>query len=497
VTKQTRFFGFFALLASCALGACDVEGDEFAENLDADAEFRVKTADPSYSTVHDVCPTSSTFNNVDALIRYPEGTSCWLTLADRPLVVVLPGAGFDYTEYAYLLDHLAANGFVAMSMDILADETPPPGQDGHQNAATTLVGALDDMLADWPFAGQIDPTNIALVGHSRGGLTVRYLADELAGPGDDWTVRAIVTLAGKISSEHPIIGNETEALLVLQGGDDADQPPARGFTNYDGADAEMVLYDAVTIDKSMKLLEDGVHYQFSTKYGLSTQAQVAKGYVLAFLAQHLLQDDFWYEDYIRGDDEPFGWIARVASQFRDNSRLVVDNFEDGTRSNPNIGGGVSMMLGTAATVIDLGDEDNVQHETKALQLGGVANGEFAWTFAGHDVTDHEWLSLRVGYLDDNGARSLSVRLRSGGAWSAPVLLSSHGTIHQPWEMCEEAGSALPCDTFDVYAHMGTIRVPLSAFGVGLGSVDGVGLVMGSKYATTTFVLDSIEFAGSP
>lgn len=494
-TERTRTCFTSALTCAAALfslPACgDVDDALPAAASDDAVDLRVLASDPSSAASFGWCPHNQSFDGVPTVIRYPTATNCNAIVDDSPLVLLLHGATYPYDSYDYLLEHLASNGFIAVSVDILADD---PG--GHEDAAALAKGVLDDLLATWPKASAVDPSRLGLVGHSRGGQTARYLADLLKGGGDAWTVRAVVGLASKGGDDMVLGGDKTTGMMVIQGTADTDQTADRAFENYDfaGSEGSVPFAQAGAFYKSMKLLQGGNHSHFSERDAIaSTQALVTQGYVLAFLAAHLRGDATWYEDYIRGDAVPHGWPNTVVSQVSDGFwRMAIDHFEDGTLGSSTIGGTVTASLGVSAAVVDLGAASGAQHETHALRLSGAVTGAgVTWSVPDIDASDFEWLSLRIGQTSGAPSQSLKVQLRNDGDWSDPVAITDHGAIPTPMAMCPPPPYSCPPPL--PFEHMGTVRVPLSAFGPH-DDVEAVRFVLTGKMVGQEFLLDNIEFA---
>lgn len=475
--------------------AVDTLADDVSEDLTPGDSIapRDLAPDPALAAEYGWCPYNTSFAGVPVHLRYPTATNCNTSVEGSPLVLVLRGYDFGYDTYDYLLEHLAANGFIAVSPDIMAS---PDNLAGHQAAAEQAEAVLADMLASWPKANFIDPTRLAIVGHSRGGQTMRHLADRLKGGADPWTVRALVGLASK-AGELPVDGDETVGLLLLQPSTDTDQTPDRAYALYDGAGTESSIVPAHpnAVYKAMKLLVGGMHHAFSTDlWPEGNQTEVTKGYVLAFLAAHLLGDVTWYEDYIRGHAIPGGWPTDVITQVSDGFlRTVIDNFEDGLVTGVPIGGGVGVTLGLSASVVDLATEPGAQHDTHALRLSGGASGDaFTWTFShGFDASAYKWLSLRIGQTTDTPTTGLQIQLRNNGVWSTRVTISAHGPIPTPLGMCPPLPYA--CPPAVVYDHMGTVRIALTAFGAH-DDVDGVRILFRGDSVDHEFLIDNLEFA---
>jgi predicted dienelactone hydrolase len=99
-----------------------------------------------------------------------------LSMAPYPLVILSPGFSIGATSYGWLAEHLASYGFVVISPDHL--ETLDPENELWQAAIArphdilTVFDYVDEQTgAGGRFEGMIDPTLVAVAGHSYGGYT--------------------------------------------------------------------------------------------------------------------------------------------------------------------------------------------------------------------------------------------------------------------------------------------------------------------------------------
>jgi dienelactone hydrolase len=491
-------FGFplslVSALALWATPACD-DGAAPADDREETAP-RQFLKDPSSVSVHTACVDAGEFAGVPTVIRYPMGANCLSSLADSPLVLVLRGNGYGYDTYDYLIDHLAENGYIAVSAGVLAD----PNTEGYEAKAIVVEAMLDALLDEWALAGYIDPSRLGIVGHSRGGKLARYVADRLKGGLDPWVVRAIVSLAGNGGDDMAVTGDMTTGLLVLQGAADGDIEPNHNYQVYDlaGTEAAIPFAQPHGLYKAMKLLEFGDHAGFSEEFGLEEQAHVAKGYVLAFLDAHLRLDMQWYETFIRGDAVPHGWSGRVVSQVSDGFyRDVIDDFEDGLVGGTPMNGAVMKSTDVTAAVLDLSDpNDGKQHHTRALSMYGRYDGDsIEWSIPeAHSATGaFEWLSFRIGQSAGVASADLRVQIRNGNTWSPERTVGDHGEVPTPMMMCPSSPYDLNSCTVESFAHMGTVRIPLTEFGAH-DDVERVRIVFRGGSVRKTYLLDSLEFS---
>jgi hypothetical protein len=485
---------FGALAISIVLSACTPEVLEEGELGSTSAAL---APDPSGVGSFTPCSETVTWDeagvppfeyDLDALIYYPRnGIDCTNSVYG-PLAIILHASGYTYDEYQGLQEHLARNGIISVSIDLIGDDWTS----GHTEAAEEAYDFVTDyMWTEWPRRVFINEDSLAIIGHSRGGTTARYLAREFNGD-PLFRVRSVVSMAPSSHTGLTLTGADTIAYLGLYGTFDGDPSPYGSYRPFDtfGQNGHQNdgVWNAATIYKSLKLLSEAGHPTYSDR---SADNPTVQGYVLAFLAAHNLDDITYYEDYIRGDDVvPGPFAAPVFSSYSDGYyRRVVDNFDDGLITNTTIGGVVSTFSATA-NVLNLSTMSSTYvHKTHALWMWGAGDGSnvtFTIPAGKRDASWFEFLSLRVGQTSGAPATGLRVQIRNGATWSPEVALTSHGAIPTTSEF------RFGGDSVDLN-HMATIRVPLSAFGAH-NDVQFVRLVFRGDAFPDTFVIDNLEFS---
>jgi hypothetical protein len=455
----------------------------------------VLAPDPAAAVAGGWCNNNVVWNGTTARVYYPSSGGCDSSVFS-PLVVVMRGAGFSHLDYHYLLRHLARNGYIGVSIDAVPESLTVAGYQAAADKAWAFV--TDFMWTAWSKRFFIDPSRVALIGHSRGGEAVKFLADDLAGD-PLFQVRSVIALAPTNQHHVALTGNSTVSAMVLVGGSDADTTTDRAYSTHDeassdGSQSDPAVNPAV-LYRAMKLLSGGSHAGFATE---AAQSSVTQGYVLAFLHAHLRNDVTYYEDYVRGDAVPAAWPLPVTTQYSDGFlRRVIDNFDDGTLANPTIGGSIGQSLGSGG-VIDLDPSPDTPHHTHALRYTPPANGSgFVWGIppGKTDVTLFKYLSLRVGQLAGVPTDDLRVRIVNSGVSSPSIRLTDHGVLAQPVAMCLAPVPAFPgaCASIATQAHMGTIRVPLDAFGPH-DNVTTVHLTAASEAIDGEFLIDNLELS---
>lgn len=210
----------------------------------------------------------------------------WMPEGEGPFPLVIMAHGnhrmekFSDEGYGYLGEHLASRGFITVSADHnflnYSAWSGIPEQDMKLRAWIFMQHLLQiEQYNDQPgthFHQKVDLSNIALVGHSRGGQAAAMVADymqwfaddeSLAGM-NDLRIQAVIGLA----PTDQLIDNKRATLnntyyLVLHGARDADVNNFRGDRQY-----MRTLFDEDSERfKSSVYLAEANHSQFNTDWG--------------------------------------------------------------------------------------------------------------------------------------------------------------------------------------------------------------------------------------
>ncbi len=437
-------------------------------------------ADPATFTDRSgLCTWRMTCGGTTAQMKWSRvSTGCWAGAeANMPMAVVLQGYGFDYRRYDFLQNHLARNGILSVSVSKVAGCSATTNDCGQRHidtadAAHDFVNSscfANNFLDNFSVSNPINRNQTAVIGHSQGGETARYLAAQLD-KRSDTTVRAVVAMAPTRYTEAPIWGMDSAAYLQLWGSGDTDVLAHKVFPQHDLAGGnEWSTPTIFDLDRSMKMLVSGDHAGFadsSTNFGFGdAQRSVTQGYVNAFLRAWLRNDWQFYGGYIRGNSVPGSWINDVFSQYSSSaSRRVIDNFEAVSNGTNTMGGAFWTSRMSVASKVDAANLSSTPHVGRAMRLRPSQAGGYAtWELpeGQRNATSNLYLSFRIGQLTDAAASNARVWVNNGGTFSY-VNVADYGGIPTPITMCQES-EFLACISSEVKGFMHSVRIPLSAF----------------------------------
>ena len=186
-------------------------------------EVTVRMVDSSRPTVSNdrtIAPTRS----LTTTVWYPQAAGRW------PLVVFAHGFDVGPATYAALLAAWAAHGYVvaAPAFPLTDPDVAGPNLDESdlQNQPADVRFVTDQLTSSAsPVINRIDPSQVAVAGHSDGAETALAAATS-ATPAGEPAYRAVLVLSGQ-----PVPGGagHNPAILVAQGDADAINPPSYGY----------------------------------------------------------------------------------------------------------------------------------------------------------------------------------------------------------------------------------------------------------------------------
>lgn len=450
--------------------------------------------------------------------------------ASYPMTIIVHGQGHTYLAYDYLLDHWAANGFIAASILI--------GNSGDQCAtdrAKVLFAHIEILKTKFGVKAE---NNIGIMGHSRGGEGVAT-APRLNQQGAlGYNFNAVISLAptNQYVDEH-IIPPWATPYYVIYGSLDADvtgefgpgQLRNCGFALYDkaaGAKKGMLFVAGATHDRFLAPpgnvdLDYGWLTPADQANALSANAHhaVALAYMTAYFRQQLL-NDMQFVEMFEGEWVPpsvatvDGGKAKLYTQYQDipANRKIMDDFEEAHTAtswqNSTIGGGVT-QTGLAANPTEnflyVADSAHSPHNASGLVAHWDSSGdrlEYAIPTAQKNITGFKALSFRVTQKYDptgtinplNLDQNFYVLLHDAVGMERMVQVSKFGRVSYPFLRDNGwIGSV-------VKSALATIRIPLHAYTiecagaqrVDLTQVDKLGFIFQAN-ASGEIEVDDIEF----
>ena len=342
---------------------------------------------------------------------------------DRPVLFIAHGnheiTTESYLGYAYLGEYLASHGYVVVSVDQNACNMLSGENDGRAVLLLENIGLLlgYNEEAGNPLEGVLDPDNIAIAGHSRGGemVATAYLFngyDNYPENGNvdfdyHYNIRSIIAIAPTVDQYRPAdhsVALEDVNYLLLHGACDRD------VTNFQG----MAQYEHITYTgqgdylKTALYIAGANHGQFNSLWGAydqrgpfssllnvesllseADQQEIAKIFIKVFLDVTLLGDQScrslltdWDSCAGQLPDTVYVQCYETSSfhpiaDFEEDSDLTTATMADVTAE----ASGVSLW-----TEEQINIDGETDQGTHALRLRWWSRGSYTLTLPGLDLT---------------------------------------------------------------------------------------------------------------
>jgi Dipeptidyl aminopeptidases/acylaminoacyl-peptidases len=348
----------------------------------------------------------------------------WMPEGEGPFPLVLMVHGnhlmedFSDAGYDYLGELLASRGYIAISVDEnflnYSTWSGIPDNDFKVRAWMLLKHIQQiqvySQMQDNVFYNRVDFSNVALIGHSRGGQAVAMAADRDAWFADDLTLESLnkdkvqIQTVIALAPTDKSIDNKTAKLtdvnyLVLQGARDGDVNDFYGDRQY--------IRTSFTPDsgyiKASVYLSEANHSRFNTEWGrmderppgglflsqrgmmeAAEQQQAAKVYVAAFLESTLHhQTDYipLLQDYRTG----LAWLpasTAYVTRYEDSSFQTIARYdEDRDKTTLPQGGKLEADNLKSWDELDVKDRDHNNKGTTGVQLEWQGDSSYTLSLA--------------------------------------------------------------------------------------------------------------------
>jgi len=411
---------------------------------------------------------------LNGLVWYPEGEGPF------PLVLIVHGnhamAEPSDPGYAYLGEHLAGRGMIAVSVDenfLNGFALDDPDMEEMPLRAWLLLKHLEQWR-EWngtpgnPFYGRVDLARVALIGHSRGGEAVAHAAEMNVRPiGRIGTVskaadfgfgiRSVIALAPCDNRYKPAgrpLRLRNVDYLLLASAHDGDMNYLDGLGQYH----RTTFADNPDGFKALAYLYRGNHGNFNTVWGdadqgqfeslvlnrqpllsAAEQEQAAKVFISGFL-EASLNERAEYRALFYNPAAARAWLPNdiVVTQYADDSFIPLDTNERGSLSETDVPGGATVAQGMStwqAVGRTLRDgETTVPNRGLLLEWAAGAEPSYALELpagaaAEWGLTPDDALSFTLASMMPEGAPgAVAVELETTGGTVVRLPLTQFGPL---------------------------------------------------------------------
>ncbi|HEX7317490.1 MAG TPA: hypothetical protein VF297_26555 [Pyrinomonadaceae bacterium] len=395
--------------------------------------------------------------------------------ASYPLIVCVHGNGHNFSNYTYLLDHWAKNGFIAASIHLnngMAKE----------GRARVMFKHIEILKATF---GTHVQNKIGIMGHSRGGEGVVAAARINQTEALNHGIKAIISLAptDQYFPREILAAPHATPYLVMHGAMDGDVANAgfQGFSLYDRASGEPKsmawLYGAnhnrfneVNPDGDLNTgkMDPADHPKILTA---ASHKVLALAYMTGFFRWQLY-DAVEYQGMFRGEWTPPSVaqaepaINKIYFQYGDPSTSVVDNFEQlphdwQTGTNVAVNDSNTLPVDPQEDALATLDTHSSQDTAGLLLRWDTNTDRLVFTPAATlDVSNFNAVSFRVGQKVDsvhntaNQPQDLYLTLTDATNKSRSIRVDAFGDVPPQQKRVK--------NQFTISA-LTTVRIPLHVF----------------------------------
>lgn len=489
----------------------------FLSGLGLGSSMTVQDEDAAYFTPGGFTPVNVTMPRL-ADVRFPadvagatQPSQISSVKPSYPLFVVVHGNGHTYTNYGFLLEHMARNGFIAISIHL----------NNNVKGLARANAFFDHITTINTVFGASVQNNVAVLGHSRGGEAVFKIARLNQSLGLGIGLKALIALGPTDQyGRETITGATAKPLFVLYGAKDDDVSGWLPYAGYNVRQSGFSLYDRFDgQEKSMVFVYDATHNGFVTHnevFGtppvpplmtVADQQKILLAYVNAFCRMRVHNEPQW-RGIFTGEWRPptvSSTGAVLTTQFRDPARRTVDELEGphaaGDWQTSTIGGAVSQSgLPSNPVETQLYPQDiQSPHDTGGLRLSWNSSGDqvvFDIPAGQRNITTFSHLQVRLGKVVNSasnpaGAQNLRVALRDGAGNERQIRASAFGGVPE---------SAVGNEAGNNKSSLSTLRIPLTAYTVVCAGAVQINLtdvvqakLIFSEIATGEIAVDELEF----